>query len=494
MRGTIGGYSILGEIGSGGFGTVYRAYDPRSGRAVALKTLNSDTERDRFRREGLMLRAIDDENVISLLAVGEDDIRLIDVGKDGASYITREEVDVPYIVMELMQQSLADVLASGKLSLSKSLDACCQVARGLEAVHNIRVVHRDINPKNILIDGDGKFKVADFGIARAEVLPDLTRTGRAIGTDRYMSPEQSRDSKRVDARSDIYSLGVTLWEMLTGKAYDGQSAKRSRDSIPDSLERIVNKCLEMDRERRFHTIGELVRSVANPALVNRCALIDFYEATEGSESWEHDDNWRTDVPLDDWYGVSANRDGVVTELDLSGNNVQWEIPSEIAYLTELNGLHLGGNCLLGSIPPEIGNLTNLEWLDLERNHLTGNIPPEIGNLTNLKRLELAGGNRLSGNIPPEIGNLTNLEWLALYYNRLTGSIPPEIGNLTKLEMLDLCNNGLSGNIPPELGNLTELWTLGLIEGNNWTGCIPKAVFNLLSRRDQDAIDIPTCED
>lgn len=516
MRGTIGGYSILNEIGSGTFGTVFRAYDPSNGQVVALKTLNSGAELDRFRREGLMLRAIDDENVISLLAVGEDDIRLIDVGKNGDPYVVREEDDVPYIVMELMQLSLADVLASGKLSLSRSLDACLQTARGLAAVHNIRVVHRDIKPQNILIDGDGKFKVADFGIARAEVLPDLTRTGWAIGTDRYMSPEQSRDSKRVDERSDVYSLGVTLWEMLTGKAYDGQSAKSSRDYIPDSLERIINKCIEMDRERRYHTMGELIQEIANPALVNRCALIDFYEATSESDEWERKDNWLTDAPLDDWYGVTANRDGVVTEIDLSENNLQGEIPSEIAHLTELNSLRLYGNCLLANIPPEIGNLINLRFLGLTNNHLSGSIPPEIGNLTNLRELHLdnnrlsgsippeiggltnlthlcGGGNRLSGNIPPEMGNMTKLEWLELHYNRLTGSIPPEIGNLTRLGLLELYHNRLSGNIPPELGDLPKLTSLSLIEGNNWTGCIPKAVFNIL-RMDRDEVGLPICDD
>lgn len=381
MRGTIGGYNILNEIGSGTFGTVFRAYDPSSGQVVALKTLNSDAERDRFHREGLMLSAIDDENVISLLEVGEDDIRLIDVGKDGDPYIVREENDVPYIVMELMQLSLADVLASGKLSLSRSLDACLQTARGLAAVHNIRVVHRDIKPQNILIDGDGKFKVADFGIARAEVLPDLTKTGVWIGSGRYMSPEQIIDSKRVDARSDIYSLGVTLWEMLTGKAYElGQSAKSTRASIPEALERIVKKCLEMDRERRYHTMGGLIREIANPALINRCALIDFYMAM-GGPNWERRDNWLTDAPLSEWYGVNGewldrSNPGLALDLALEENNLVGELPTEIKFLTRLRELNLSNNHgITGPFQTELWYLKELERLDLSNTRISGTLPP-----------------------------------------------------------------------------------------------------------------------
>ena len=448
----IGGYAILNKIGSGGFGSVYRAYGLSSGRAVALKTLNpelaaSDHLIERFRRESLLTAEINHPNVIRILDEGEDD-------------------GVHFIAMEMMTLSLRDALSTGSLPMSRAMDICRQAALGLKAAHDRGVIHRDVKPENILIGSNGTVKVSDFGIAHADSLPNLTATGVGIGTGRYMSPEQIKDSKRVDARADVYSLGVTLYEMLTGKCRDlGEPAKASRPSIPSELGRIVNKCIEPDRENRYANADDLLQEIANPALINRCALIDIYEATNG-DNWNRNDNWLTDAPLGSWYGVTANLDGAVTGFKARSNNLEGEIPSEIAHLTDLMGLALNKNCLSGSIPPELGNLTKLKILFL-------------------------GKNRLSGSIPPELGNLTKLIGLTLFENRLSGSIPPELGNLTELKILFLDKNRLSGSIPPELGNLTELEVIYLRE-NNWTGCIPRALFNI-ARNDLDMINLPICD-
>ena len=495
----IGGYAVLNKIGDGGFGTVYRAYGLSSGRAVALKTLNPERadsdDIERFRREALLTAEINHPNVI----------RILDEGEDGG---------VHFIAMEMMALSLSDALSTGSLPMSRAMDICRQAALGLKAAHDRDVIHRDVKPANILIDSNGTVNVSDFGIAHADSLPNLTATGVGIGTMRYMSPEQIKDSKRVDARADVYSLGVTLYEMLTGKSCDlGESAKASRRAIPSELGRIVDKCIEPDRENRYANVDDLLREIANPALINRCALIDFYEATNG-DNWNRNDNWLTDAPLGSWYGVTANHDGVVTHLDASSGNLEGEIPSEIAHLTELTGLGLQENRLSGSIPPELGNLTKLRGLALYENRLSGNIPPELGNLTKLEIL-LLNNNRLSGSIPPELCNLTELISLELYENRLSGSIPPELcnlteledltlgdnclsgnippelGNLTKLERLDLEHNRLSGNVPPELCNLTKLAYLSLV-GNNWTGCIPRVLFDI-SDNDLNKINLPICE-
>ena len=285
MRETIGGYRILNKIGSDGFGVVCRAYDSDMGRAVAIKTLNpkrADSDAiERFRREALLTSEMNHPNII----------RVLDEGEDG---------DVRFIVMEMMPLSLRDALSAGRLPISRAMDICSQAALGLKAAHDRGVIHRDIKPANILIDPNGTVKVSDFGIAHADSLPDLTATGVGFGSRGYMSPEQVMDAKRVDARADIYSLGVTLCEMLTGKRHKrGESVKASRHAIPGDLERIVNKCIEMYKENRYESMGDLLQEIANPALINRCVLIDFYEAM-GGPNWKRSDNWLTDAPLSKW--------------------------------------------------------------------------------------------------------------------------------------------------------------------------------------------------
>ena len=462
MREQIGGYRILSEIGSGGFGAVYRARDPLSGKDVALKALTKITNPSdlvRFRREARLAYEIGDPNIIRILHYGEDG-------------------GVSFIVMELMPISLRERLGAGRLSLSMSLDICRQAALGLNAAHKRNVIHRDVKPDNILLDSEGAVKITDFGLARAVDLTTLTATGDRIGTPLYMSPEQWK-GERADARSDIYSLGAMLYETLTGEApflIAGKTPiKQVRPSVPTGLERIVEKCTELDPSRRYQTMDELLESISLD-LVNRCALIDFYEAT-GGPNWKRNDNWLTDAPLNEWHGIDANSDGVVVSLYIQANNLVGRIPSEIAHLTELEWLYIGGsNGISESIPPEIGSLPKLKYLSLSRNSLAGSIPPEIGSLTKLKGLSLSG-NVLAGSIPPEIGSLNELEHLFLSGNVLAGSIPTEIGNLTKLKYLNLSGNVLAGSIPTEIGNLTELKRLGLSD-NSLTGGIPTEIGNL----------------
>ena len=252
-------------------------------------------------------------------------------------------------------------------------------------------------------------------------------------------------------------------------------------------------------------------SVTGPA-AERAALEALYRATDGP-NWRNSDNWLTDAPLGQWYGVTVNARGRVTRLDLAGrwdsdaqepvpHGLTGPIPPELGQLTSLTRLDLDANRLSGPVPPELGQLASLEWLDLGDNLLSGPIPSELGRLSNLTGLDLwdnslsgpipaefgqlaslitlnLGGNSLSGPIPAEFGQLASLVTLNLGGNSLSGSIPAELGQLSTLEYLQLGGNNLSGPIPPELGQLSRLGSLGL-GGNSLSGPIPPELGQLVN--------------
>ena len=212
---------------------------------------------------------------------------------------------------------------------------------------------------------------------------------------------------------------------------------------------------------------------------DRDILIALYETTDGP-NWLNSDNWLTDAPLGEWYGVDTDASGRVVRLDLVGmwdsensqqlrHGLSGAIPAELGGLANLEGLSLGNNELTGPIPAELGGLANLEWLSLGNNELSGPIPAELGGLANLEWLSL-GNNELSGPIPAELGGLANLERLSLVNNELTGPIPPELGGLADVQVLSLNGNGLT-SIPAELGGLANLEGLWL-NSNQLSGPIP----------------------
>ena len=177
------------------------------------------------------------------------------------------------------------------------------------------------------------------------------------------------------------------------------------------------------------TISQSYRAADPIRDTDRDVLIELYNATNGDD-WDDNTNWKSNKPISEWYGVTTDSSGRVTELDLEEND------------------------LTGTIPPALGNLTNLTRLGLHLNNLTGTIPPALGNLTNLTELALHLNN-LTGTIPPALGNLTNLTALGLFSNQLTGTIPPALGNLNNLKVLWLDNNKLTGTIPPALLNISD---------------------------------------
>lgn len=266
----VGPYEIISALGAGGMGEVYRARDPRLGREVAIKILpasfSSDAPRlHRFEQEARAAAALNHPNILAVFDLGT---------QDGS----------PYIVSELLEgATLRERLRTGPLPVRKAIDYAQQIARGLAAAHDRGIVHRDLKPENIFVTDDGRLKILDFGLAKlsapkgTESSDALTQTvhsdpGTVLGTVGYMSPEQVR-GKPADARSDLFSFGAILYEMLSGKrAFHGESAAETMSAIlkeeppeltetnrnvPPALERIVRHCLEKNVAERFHSAHDI---------------------------------------------------------------------------------------------------------------------------------------------------------------------------------------------------------------------------------------------
>jgi serine/threonine protein kinase len=266
----LGPYRIAGAIGEGGMGVVYRAKDTRLGRDVAIKVLTnlstSDPEQlQRFEQEARTAGMLNHPNLLTIYDVGT-----VDANGGGG----------PYIVSELLQgETLRDRLARGPLPPRRAVDAALQIAQGLAAAHEKGIVHRDLKPENIFLTRDGRAKILDFGIAKLTTNAaegafkgTATEPGMVLGTVGYMSPEQVR-GEPVDTRSDIFSFGVIVYEILTGeRAFKGDSAIETLRAIlkedpPDlteklmnvqpALDRLVRRCLEKERDLRFQSARDL---------------------------------------------------------------------------------------------------------------------------------------------------------------------------------------------------------------------------------------------
>ncbi len=224
---TLGGrYTLESRIGSGGMSTVYRAHDETLERFVAIKVMNREVATDsdqleRFRREARAVARLSHPNIVHVIDAGEDDGR-------------------PFIVFEYIEgETLKDrIRRLGRLEIPEAVAYCIEIARALGAAHANHIVHRDVKPQNVLLDHEGTAKVTDFGIARTLEEDGLTDDGRVLGTTDYVSPEQAL-GQPVTGQSDLYSLGIALYEMLTGQlpfSAETQVAvamKHVREEIPD---------------------------------------------------------------------------------------------------------------------------------------------------------------------------------------------------------------------------------------------------------------------
>jgi eukaryotic-like serine/threonine-protein kinase len=259
-----GRFEIQEMLGIGGMGAVYKAHDRDIDRVIALKCIRPELAKDpeitqRFTQELLLARQITHKNII----------RIFDVRDSGG---------LKFITMEYVEgRDLSSLVESkGKLPIAESVGIVTQVCSGLACAHAEGVVHRDLKPSNVMVEPNGRVVVMDFGLARADHIGQMTQTGAMMGTYQYMSPEQAHGAK-ADARSDIFTVGIILYELLTGKTpYSADSAlasllKRTQEAsvpvseidpaVPRALTAIVAKCLERDVARRYQTVDDLLNDL-----------------------------------------------------------------------------------------------------------------------------------------------------------------------------------------------------------------------------------------
>ncbi len=263
---TISHYKILGELGRGGMGVVYKAEDLSLHRTVALKflpahTLADDVARERFKREARAAAALDHPNICSVYEIGEHEGR-------------------SFIVMAFLEgESLSDKVRRGPLDIEEAVGIAARIAEGLDHAHQRGVIHRDIKSANIFITAEGRVKIIDLGLARRIDVSTLTDAGTRLGTVAYMSPEQARGDS-IDGRSDIWSLGVVLYEMLAGKLpfagdafeaivysilhVDPKPVTEARPEVSADLVRVTARAMARDPEARYQNAGEFLADLLGP--------------------------------------------------------------------------------------------------------------------------------------------------------------------------------------------------------------------------------------
>ena len=293
-------FKVVRKLGRGGMGTVYEAQDPALERRVAIKTLTTDAfadaeSRKRFEREARAAAKLQHPNIVTIYELGN-------FGRK----------DKPYIVMEYLEGSDLTSFIGGEhpMAFGEALDVAAQLCRALDFAHQHDVVHRDVKPSNIRLLDDGRVKIMDFGIARIEGGDQITRSGVMVGTPHYMSPEQIKGGK-IDGRSDVFSAGCILYEMLAGRRpFHGDTAPtvlykivneppppllKKKPNLPQEVEDVLNRALAKNPEDRFQSAGEMAAELDKLLRVHHLSFprvpADLQKRLDRLERCRRDRNW-----------------------------------------------------------------------------------------------------------------------------------------------------------------------------------------------------------
>ena len=376
MISQLGRYNIIGELGQGAMGTVYKAVDPLIDRVVAIKTINltlamdeKDEYESRFYQEAKAAGRLSHPNIVTIY----------DVGKSG---------EIAYIAMEFLQgRELRDALNDSKrLPIEQVINIVSQVAQGLAYAHEHGIVHRDIKPSNIMIVREGHVKITDFGIARMASAAVRTQTGMVLGSPKYMSPEQVV-GKQTDQRSDIFSLGVMLYEMLTGQApFAGENVNAIMyqtlnsvppppsslsPNVPEMLNFIVAKALAKKLEHRYQDAKEFAsdlyacrdrlprpsvnREAARPGFTPSSQLADTIPAAKHVDTSEDESKPVATLGLSSAFDSSAATlrmaalTGTAEEVEEFSKTFKMPVPT----MDELNSAAPASSVLASSAKPKI---------------------------------------------------------------------------------------------------------------------------------------------
>jgi serine/threonine-protein kinase len=469
-------YDILDEIGRGGFGVVYRARDRKLSRTVALKMLREDHLRDeklkkRFRREAQAVARLDHPHIVPVHDFGLD-------------------ADTPFLVMPYVDGPTlgARIAATGALSPGETVRVGRQVAEALAYAHDEGVLHRDVKSANVLMDGE-RPRLTDFGIARLRGATGLTSSGEVMGTPAYMSPEQL-EGREVGPRSDVYSLGVVLYECLSGRLpYEGENpvqiiyamARGEREPLEEVapgasswLIEVVKRCLAEapgDRYERAAALSKALSEGENGEPSPGALAEERPPGTErptvampaAKEPVEVDPSWPEKLR----EALRHPKD--VDELHLRAKNLS-KVPEPVRQFTGLEILDLSFNPIV-TLPPWIGELSELVMIFMQSTKLT-TLPGRVGQLSKLFSLSL-GGNKLT-ELPSSMARLLRLRKLDLGNNQLT-ELPEWVGQLRGLDSLNLSDNDLK-RLPSSIGKLANL--KGLRLKSNQLAELPESIGQL----------------